>query len=44
VYYSNWSIEMKKIFTAWEEYLRLAPNAPDANQLQQEIAKLKASP
>ncbi len=26
------------------EYLRLAPNAPDANQLRQEIARLKAAP
>ena len=27
-----------------EEYLRLAPNAPDANQMRQEIARLRATP
>jgi cytochrome c-type biogenesis protein CcmH/NrfG len=36
--------DKKQAAKEWEEYLRLAPNAPDANQLRQEIAKLKASP
>jgi len=36
--------DKKQAVKELEEYLRLAPNAPDANQLRQEIARLKAAP
>jgi tetratricopeptide (TPR) repeat protein len=36
--------DKKQAVKELEEYLRRAPNAPDANQLQQEIARLKAAP
>jgi tetratricopeptide (TPR) repeat protein len=35
--------DKKQAIKAFEEYLRLSPNAPDADQLRQEIARLKAA-
>lgn len=34
----------KQAIKELEEYLRLAPHAPDANQTRQEIARLRAAP
>jgi tetratricopeptide (TPR) repeat protein len=36
--------DKKQAVKELEEYLRLAPNAPDANQMRQEIARLRAAP
>ncbi len=35
--------DKKQAIKEFEEYLRLSPNAPDAGQLKQEIARLKAA-
>lgn len=35
--------DKKQAIKEFEEYLRLSPNAPDANQLRQETARLKAA-
>jgi tetratricopeptide (TPR) repeat protein len=35
--------DKKQAIKEFEEYLRLSPNAPDADQLRQEIARLKAA-
>ena len=35
--------EKKQATKEFEEYLRLSPNAPDADQIRQEIARLKAA-
>jgi tetratricopeptide (TPR) repeat protein len=35
--------DKKQAIKEFEEYLRLSPNAPDAYQLRQEIARLKAT-
>jgi len=35
--------EKKQATKEFEEYLRLSPNAPDAGQIRQEIARLKAA-